>query len=252
MLELYTEILEFYLESQKLYNDAVGNKQQRFLPRRLQITLKAMLSSFRGNVNTTWLTIRDIFDRLDKEAQATSFKESKDTSSLQKLEFDAAKNHRDLTEGELVHQSRERKEQSDWRELEKKFWLELQAKNQAMTTSILEESRSSLFTWLSPISSDDTHDAMLKLQYPGTCTWVLDTAQFVNWTYDGPWMLWAHGITGAGKTILAASTIKYLQENSCPDEAVVYFYFDHRYSDRQDVRSFLATVVVSLAAQSPA
>ena len=26
MLELYTEILEFYLESQKLYNDAVGNK----------------------------------------------------------------------------------------------------------------------------------------------------------------------------------------------------------------------------------
>lgn len=252
MLELYNEILKFYLECQTLYTDAVASKQRRFLPRRLQITLKAMLSSFRGNVGTAQSAIQEIFDRLDKEAQAASFMESKDSNNLQKLEFDAAKKHRDLIEGALVHQYRDRKEQSDWRELEKKYWLELQTKSQAMTVSILEESRSSLFTWLSPISSDDTHDAMLKLQYPGTCAWILDTVQFVNWTHDGARILWVHGITGAGKTILAASTIKHLQDNSCPDEAVVYFYFDHKYSDRQDVRSFLATIVVSLAAQSTA
>lgn len=253
MLELYTQILKFFLESQQLYDDAVVSKRQRFLPRRLQIALKAMLSSFRGKTCRTQLIIQGIFDRLDKEAQAASFMESKHSTNLQQLEFDAAKMHRDLTEGELVHQSRERQEQSDWREVEKQYWLELQAKNQAITVSVLEESRSSLFTWLSPISSEDTHDAMLKLQYPGTCTWILDTAQFVNWTHhDGAWILWAHSITGAGKTILAASIIKHLQEKSCPDEAVAYFYFDHRYSDRQDIRSFLATIVVSLAAQSAA
>lgn len=252
LLDLYTEILKFFLETQKLYEDAISGRQRRFLPRKLHIALKAMLSSFKVNTGTTQLAIQQIFDRLDKEAQAANFMESKDKNDLQRLEFDAAKQHRDLAVGEFVHQSSERREQSDWRQLEEKFWRELQTKTLAMTVSILEEARSSLFTWLSPISSADTHDAMLKLQYPGTCTWVLDTAQFADWTHDGPWILWIHGITGAGKTILTASTIKHLQDNSCPDEAVAYFYFDHRYSDHQTVRSFLATIVVSLAGQSAA
>lgn len=224
LLELYTEILNFFLETQRLYQDAISGRKRRFLPRRLQIALKAMLSSFKVNSTATHSAIQQSLDRLDKEAQAASFMESKDSNDLQKLEFDAANKHRDLAEDDFIHQSSERNEQSDWRQLEKKFWLELQTRNQAITISILEEARRSVLTWLSPISSEDTHDAVLKLQYPGTCTWVLDTAQFADWTHDGPWILWVHGIAGAGKTTLIASTIKHLQCNSCPDEAVAYFY----------------------------
>lgn len=157
-----------------------------------------------------------------------------------------------LSAVEILQQSSECRKQSDWRTKEEAFWHKQQAVNKALAEPIAEEARRSLFTWLAPVSSDDHHDVALNLRFPGTCAWVLDAPQFNAWAQGVSWALWIHGITGAGKTVLTASIIKFIQENICPDEALSYFYFDHTNSGNQDVRSFLATIIVSLAGQNTA
>lgn len=179
-----------------------------------------MLSSFRADIGTTQMQMSQTLDRLDKEAHAASYMDNKVAQGKQDAEFIAAKQHRDAVTAEFIFQSREwkeqcherqeqtfeRREQNNWRILEKNFWEEQIKANQIVTAAIADEMRRSLFTWFSPRNPEDHHNAALQLQYPGTCTWILDTPEFEEWTREGDQLLWVHGIPGAGKTILAAAS----------------------------------------------
>jgi Ankyrin repeats (3 copies)/NACHT domain len=271
--ELYSEILQFFLYTKKLYKDALGGKKRIVLPRKLVVSFKAMLSVFHEDSGASERAIHRILDRLDKEAAAASFEYVKAIKDIQAKELQNAKIHRDLVEDEIISQTSERqkqeternlqgaermdqnterKEQSDWRALEQRYWQDQNIVSQNLVTSSSEEAQKSLIAWLSPASSEDRHDEALKAQYPGTCRWIFDTHEFADWTAQGGWMLWVHGIPGAGKTVLTASTIKRLQDDICPDEAIAYFYFDHRNADSQTTRDFLATIIVSLIGRSTA
>jgi ankyrin repeat protein len=313
--ELYSEILQFFLYTKKLYKDALSGKKRIVLPRRLVVSLKAMLSAFHEDTGASERAIQKILDRLDKEAGAASFEYVKAIKDSQTKELQDAKTHRDKIEAEItsqtserqaqlterqhqaierqtqaagrqsqaaerqeqaeerkehaterqeqaterklqaterMDQATERKLQSDWKALEQKYWQDQNIVSQNLVTSFSEEAQKSLIVWLSPVSSEDRHDEALKAHFPGTCTWIFDTHEFVDWTGQGNWMLWVHGIPGAGKTVLTANTIKRLQDDICPDEAIAYFYFDHRNADSQTTRDFLTTIIVSLIGRSPA
>tara|TARA_R110002003_G_scaffold189_1_gene14686 strand:- start:4089 stop:6695 length:2607 start_codon:yes stop_codon:yes gene_type:complete len=247
---LFSAIFEFFLDVKRLYRDATEGKKRKFLPRRLAITLKAVLSAFQEDSKTTENAILLILDRLDREALAAGLEDNRTAYSKQDTEIQAAKAHRDRGAAEILDQASARKIQNAWRIKEEALWHEQQLVNKALTDSVAEEARRSLFSWLAPVSSDDHHDAALNLRYPGTCEWILNAPQFIDWAQDVTWALWIHGITGAGKTVLLASIIEFVRDNICPDEALSYFYFNHTNSGSQDVRSFLATTIVSLAGQS--
>ena len=51
----------------------------------------------------------------------------------------------------------------------------------------------------------------LSIRHPGTCDWFVDSADFCSWRDSSEtWVMWCHGIPGAGKTILWSVVIENL------------------------------------------
>ncbi|KAJ5355479.1 uncharacterized protein N7496_012691 [Penicillium cataractarum] len=79
--------------------------------------------------------------------------------------------------------------------------------------------------WLQPTSYNfekseySRHSASHLL---GTGTWLTSTQIYQQWHSDDNGLLWLKGIPGSGKSVMAASIIKQLQEANIP---VVYFFF---------------------------
>jgi ankyrin repeat domain-containing protein 50 len=58
-----------------------------------------------------------------------------------------------------------------------------------------------LLEWLSPLDPIVKHTAATLLKQPGTDEWFLQEKTFLDWLNDGS-LLWLHGISGTGKTVL--------------------------------------------------
>jgi len=77
--------------------------------------------------------------------------------------------------------------------------------------SAYEASKQLLAGWLQPASVAETFTELLTQRYVDTCQWIYHNADFKTWQGNQSQHLWICGKPGAGKSVLAASIIEYLQ-----------------------------------------
>ncbi|KAI5850178.1 hypothetical protein DFP73DRAFT_614699 [Morchella snyderi] len=119
----------------------------------------------------------------------------------------------------------------------------------------IEKSREKLLSWVGVVSTDYELDDVFRGTHTGTCTWIRSTQAFLNWfglpdvaTEISSPVLWLHGGPGIGKTHLASSIIKYLQEHSSYPTA--FFVCNHSYEEKRKTTSILRSWVYQLMQQS--
>jgi len=89
--------------------------------------------------------------------------------------------------------------------------------------------------WLAPPNFDDRFRDALDLRGPGTTQWLLQHKDYEAWAQSTDDSLqrhlWVSGKPGAGKTVLAASVIDDLHNNTEHDLPICYYFFSSRQAD---------------------
>ncbi|KAJ7020640.1 hypothetical protein C8F04DRAFT_1274856 [Mycena alexandri] len=135
--------------------------------------------------------------------------------------------------------------------------------NQGTNTGVLQEvsenvTREKLEKWLGspPDMKQMQHDTE-QLRTEGTGQWFFQDEKFIEWENNAG-MLWIEGPSGAGKSVLSSTVIQKLfadrslftDETKTPP-VVVFFYFNFRNNDAQNVEIMLRRIVLQLSAASP-
>lgn len=92
----------------------------------------------------------------------------------------------------------------------------------------------------------------LKLRHSGTGIWFLQGRPFQRWLATNSAKLWIHGIPGAGKSVLAASSISHAFNGQAPDVAIAYFFCDYKIPESLHSRIILGSIAEQLARQNKA
>lgn len=103
--------------------------------------------------------------------------------------------------------------------------------------------------WLTPFKYEEMHNRACEERLHGTGQWLLENPDFVAWRDQDAVsnVIWAHGIPGAGKTVISSLVIDHLKEKfSGQNIGTGYFYC--AFNNQQSQSS--ATIVASLLKQS--
>ncbi|UKZ81806.1 hypothetical protein TrVFT333_009580 [Trichoderma virens FT-333] len=92
-----------------------------------------------------------------------------------------------------------------------------------------------ILEWLSPFDYGAEHSDVLKRRHPGTGQWLLDSAEFKQFIETNKQVLFCFGIPGAGKTVMTATVIDYLQKQFSNDTSIcmAYVYFNFKRNSEQ-------------------
>ncbi|KAJ7460264.1 ankyrin repeat-containing domain protein [Mycena latifolia] len=111
-----------------------------------------------------------------------------------------------------------------------------------------ENTRTKLEKWLQPANvALSLRDAAEK-RHEKTGIWLIERAEYREWIYAPHSLLWLHGISGSGKTILSSTIINTLRKRA---EPIAFFYFDTNNSGQQTVTQLLCSLVTQLSVQTP-
>ncbi|KAH8669767.1 ankyrin repeat-containing domain protein [Tricladium varicosporioides] len=107
--------------------------------------------------------------------------------------------------------------------------------------------------WLSPTdfeSETSEYHKHLNAHVQGTGQWILETEEFQKWHQtDQIGDLWIRGIPGSGKSVVAASLIKYLRNKD--DTPVLFFFFRHIIASNRSPESLIRDCMFQLLEYSP-
>ncbi|KAF7378361.1 Ankyrin repeat protein [Mycena sanguinolenta] len=101
--------------------------------------------------------------------------------------------------------------------------------------------------WLKPADVSQNQKAAEDRHHIGTGEWFEETEEFKQWKSTSPLLLWLHGISGCGKTVLSSTIIKRLRENQ---DIMTYFYFDTTNDQKQKLGDCLRTLISRLVDSS--
>ncbi|KAH7190174.1 hypothetical protein DER44DRAFT_903943 [Fusarium oxysporum] len=106
-----------------------------------------------------------------------------------------------------------------------------------------------VLNWLTPIDYAPQHNDFISRRQPGTGQWLLDSAEFQEWLETDKQTLFCPGIPGAGKTIITAIVIDYLQSKFRDDQntGIAYIYCNFRRQDEQKAENLLGSLLKQLA-----
>lgn len=122
--------------------------------------------------------------------------------------------------------------------------------NDSLQVAINEELSQRISGWLSaPDPSSNLASARDK-RHQETGLWLLNSPAFVKWKSQAYSFLCLYGKPGSWKTVLSSTAIYSLFEDSEPNKAVVYFYFDFQTREKQLFQSFLKFILVQLFRQN--
>lgn len=111
-----------------------------------------------------------------------------------------------------------------------------------------------ILNWLTPINYGTQHSDLFQRRQPGTCQWLLDSAEYQSWLNIGKQTLFCPGIPGTGKTILTSVVVDHLITRFQNDQTVsiVYIYCSFQRKDEQKYDNLLASLLKQLAqSQNP-
>ncbi|KAF8347274.1 vegetative incompatibility protein HET-E-1 [Amanita rubescens] len=106
--------------------------------------------------------------------------------------------------------------------------------------------------WLAPCDPSTNHHSATEKHHAGTGTWLLENKMYMNWKKDPNSIMWIHGISGAGKTVVFSTVVKDIQ---CivqkGSTTLAYFYCDISDAKKRTLTEILRALVTSLLAQQP-
>lgn len=89
--------------------------------------------------------------------------------------------------------------------------------------------RETVLSWLSKYLNEDKLQNVLQRKHRSSGQWIFSDEQWCNWKDQHSALLWLHGKSGSGKTVLAAHIIQHLlHESSTNTEKIFYFFCDSR------------------------
>ncbi|KAJ7071874.1 hypothetical protein B0H15DRAFT_793167, partial [Mycena belliarum] len=108
-----------------------------------------------------------------------------------------------------------------------------------------------IMDWITPLNFFQRQADILTAWQPGTGQWLLSDACFKCWESKGQQVIWCHGMPGAGKTILSAMVVNYLQAKFQGDSNVACIYLNHKETAAQTLVNLLASIWKQLAVDKP-
>ncbi len=108
-----------------------------------------------------------------------------------------------------------------------------------------------MFDWLNAVSSSTNYSSARRKHQPKTGDWLLESEAFSLWK-NNPQLLWLHGVSGCGKTVLCSAVIEHLRQEHGhnPEIAVVYFFSDFQDIQKQHPDDLLRSILEQLAVQN--
>ncbi|KAL1619686.1 hypothetical protein SLS54_006623 [Diplodia seriata] len=114
----------------------------------------------------------------------------------------------------------------------------------------LSEKQTKMMKDFSDIEPQDALGRHLQLHQQGTGTWFLKGQHFQNFLYEDHSSLWLYGIPGAGKSVLSAAVIEFINALPMQNVATAFFFCEHDNSDTQGARNILGSLARQLALQN--
>ncbi|GAA91491.1 ankyrin repeat-containing protein [Aspergillus luchuensis IFO 4308] len=111
-----------------------------------------------------------------------------------------------------------------------------------------DKAQHKLLEWLTTVNYATQQEEYLKRRQEGTGKWLLGTDKFQQWIDNENKNILCTGIPGAGKTILTAVVIEYLEEKCKHDRncGLAYIYCNFRCHHEQSVDDILASLIKQL------
>lgn len=149
--------------------------------------------------------------------------------------------------------------------------INIDAKIEGLWVRFVEDERSELLQWLSPIHYASDHDFAKSGRVMDTGSWLLERGAFRRWEESSvSEIFWLHGIrkciilfthvqgtntaaAGAGKTKLSSKVVDYAKgrlDKSRNKESMVYFYCDRNRPDHRDPASIARSFIRQLSAET--
>ncbi|KAI0836696.1 ankyrin [Hypoxylon sp. FL0890] len=102
-----------------------------------------------------------------------------------------------------------------------------------------------------PVSFSEKHGNVLQQRHDGTGQWFLESSEFQDWMQTAGRTLWCSGAPGAGKTVMASTTIQYLREKVRESGAssLAFVYCDYRQRQDQKASVLLGNIWAQLFRQ---
>jgi hypothetical protein len=106
--------------------------------------------------------------------------------------------------------------------------------------------------WISSANFPAQQSDLIYRRQEGTGLWFLDSPEFAEWVCGASRTLFCPGIPGAGKTIMAAVTVDYLQETvQAQDVGVAYIYCNYKARADQTALNLLTAILKQLVQDRP-
>lgn len=204
------------------------------------------------------LAVTNLSNMLDERTNAeASRKEMSEEQKRNQEEREAAAAEREMAQRERMLADAERRNNLEARSQTSSKLDQLLGKRQYTEDEYRGKLLSAAHKGIQPPSYADARDRASSVRLDGTATWVFHTTSFKSW-FGGPPsvalntngtfgsnVMWITGKPGAGKTVLAASIIEHL-EGSCPQNDILYFFFQSQSSENSSsdaYRSVLAQLL---------
>nr|XP_001392596.2 hypothetical protein ANI_1_1952074 [Aspergillus niger CBS 513.88] len=109
-----------------------------------------------------------------------------------------------------------------------------------------------ILRWLNDFSYDLDKSFVFDEIHPGTGQWLLGSDEFQSWYQTRGQTLLCLGIPGAGKTVMAATIIEYInthRHNDNLNHALGYVFFSFNFPSQKRTKNFVASILKQLAQQ---
>ncbi|TEB21778.1 hypothetical protein FA13DRAFT_94153 [Coprinellus micaceus] len=113
-------------------------------------------------------------------------------------------------------------------------------------TGDYEKPKAEIREWLQAPRFVEVHRASMELRTDETGTWFIESSEFQQFIGNSGCILWCTGMPGAGKTILASTSIKHLQTTFRNDVSVAVVYAYLRYNESYPLREIFASLLDQL------
>jgi ankyrin repeat protein len=114
------------------------------------------------------------------------------------------------------------------------------------------QQRDNILEWISSTDFPALQSDFIARRQDGTGLWFLDSPEFSKWIHGLNQTLFCPGIPGAGKTIMAATTIDHLLRTLQSDTiGVAYIYCNYKAKANQNTTSLLASILKQLVQARP-
>lgn len=120
----------------------------------------------------------------------------------------------------------------------------------ASTAKLMEENKRYLgvMDWLSPIDFRVRQFDIISKRQGETGQWFIASPKFTSWLQGAKEELFCPGIPGAGKTMMTAIAVDYIQKTIQGDKVgVAYIYNNYNRQEEQTVTKLVASILKQLA-----